>query len=128
VLRYLKGIVEYGLSYLGGDEVKLQECLDSNWVGSATDKKSTLGCCFSLGSTMVSWFNKKQTSMALSSEESGDHFIQDKIQMGAMKLQYIPMNQRTTNILTKPLARGKFEAFKDKLGLVQNSFLAKREC
>jgi hypothetical protein len=45
-----------------------------------------------------------------------------------MKLQYIPTDQQVVDILTKPLAKGKFEAFRDRLGLVQNSFLAKREC
>jgi hypothetical protein len=39
-----------------------------------------------------------------------------------------PQISKTADILTKPLAKGKFEAFRDKLGLVQNSFLAKREC
>jgi hypothetical protein len=56
------------------------------------------------------------------------HFIQDKIQKGAVKLQYVPTDQQVADILTKPLAKGKFEAFRDKLGLVQNSFLTKREC
>jgi hypothetical protein len=66
--------------------------------------------------------------MALSSAESRDHFIQDKIQMGVVNLQYIPKDQRVADILTKPSARGMFETFRDRLGLVQNSFLAKREC
>jgi hypothetical protein len=56
------------------------------------------------------------------------HFIRDRVQKGAVKLQYIPTDQQVADILTKPLAKGKFEAFRDKLGLVQNSFLAKREC
>lgn len=34
------------------------------------DKKSTFGCCFILGSTMVLWFTKKQQAMALSSIEA----------------------------------------------------------
>jgi hypothetical protein len=55
-------------------------------------------------------------------------FIRDKIQKGAMKLQYIPTDQEVVDILTKPLAKGKFEAFRDRLGLVQIPFLAKREC
>jgi hypothetical protein len=52
----------------------------------------------------------------------------DKIQKGAMKFEYIPTDQQVVDILTKPFAKGKFEAFRDKLGLVQNSFLTKREC
>jgi hypothetical protein len=55
------------------------------------------------------------------------HFIRDKDHKGAMKLHYIPMDQQVADFLTKPLAKGMFEAFRDKLGLVQNSFLVK-EC
>ena len=50
------------------------------------------------------------------------------IQKGAVKIQYIPIFQHVADISTKPLAKRKFEAFIDKIGLVQNSFLAKREC
>ena len=64
VLRYLHGTVGYGLRYVSGEEVKLQGYLDSNWAGSVVDKKSTLGCCFNLGSMMISWFSRKQTSVA----------------------------------------------------------------
>jgi hypothetical protein len=37
---------------------------------------------------------------------------------GLVKLQYIPTDQQVVDILTKPLGKGKFEAFRDKLGLV----------
>jgi hypothetical protein len=127
VLRYLRGIMEYGLRYLGDGQVKLQVYTNSNWARNAIDKKSTLGCCFSLGSTTISWISRKQTFVALSSAKSRHHFIQDKIQMGAVKLQYISTDHEVVDILTKPSARGKFETFKDRLGLVHNSFIAKRK-
>jgi hypothetical protein len=65
VLRYLRGMVDYGLSYVQGDEVRLMDYTNSDWAGSAVDRKSTLGCCFNLGSTIVSWFSRKQKSMVL---------------------------------------------------------------
>jgi hypothetical protein len=34
------------------------------------DWKSTSGCCFTLGSAMVSWCNRKRTSVALSTAEA----------------------------------------------------------
>ena len=43
--------------------------IDADWVGSTTDKKSTSGCCFSLGSGVVSWFSRKQKFVALSLAE-----------------------------------------------------------
>ena len=56
------------------------------------------------------------------------HFIRDYIQRGAMKLQYISTDEQVADILTKALQKGKFVFFRDKLGVVQNTFLAKREC
>jgi hypothetical protein len=67
VLRYLKGTYEYGLWYRQMDEVKLHGFMDVDWAGSPTDRKSTSGGIFSIGSTTVSWYNKKQRSVALSS-------------------------------------------------------------
>jgi hypothetical protein len=39
-------------------------------VGSPTDRKSTSGGIFSIRSTFVSWYNRKQKSVALSSVEA----------------------------------------------------------
>jgi hypothetical protein len=47
---------------------------------------------------------------------------------GAVKLQYIPTDEQSTNIFTKPLVKGKFVFFRDKLRVVENTFLSKREC
>jgi hypothetical protein len=43
-------------------------------------------------------------------------------------LQYIPTDQQVSNILTKPLEKGKFKIFREWLGVVENIFLTKREC
>ena len=69
VLRYLKGTVDYGLEYDANQEINLHSYVDSEWEGSATDMKRTSGCCFSLGSGMISWFNKKQSCVVLSTTE-----------------------------------------------------------
>ena len=53
-VRYLKGIVEYGLKYDMNQNIKLEGYVDSDWEGSGIDRKSTSGCCFSLGSSMIS--------------------------------------------------------------------------
>ena len=59
VLRYLRGTVGYGLKYTSVGGVRLFGYTDSNWAGSAVDRKSTSGYCFSMGSTMISWSNRK---------------------------------------------------------------------
>ena len=62
--------MEYGLDYRKGDGVRLAGQTDSDWAGCASDRKSTSGCYFGLGSAVVSWFSRKQQSVALSSAEA----------------------------------------------------------
>ena len=40
--------------------------MDSDWEGSAIDRKITSGGCYCLGSSMISWFSKKHSSVSLS--------------------------------------------------------------
>ena len=40
------------------------------------------------------------------------HFIRELVQKGAVELQYIPTNDQTADVLTKPLPRVKFEYFR----------------
>jgi len=70
VLRYFKGTIGYGLKYVSNEKLELHEYTDSDWAGSAVDRKSTSRCCFNLGSDMISWFCRKQTSVALSMVEA----------------------------------------------------------
>ena len=55
VLRYLKRTVDYGLKYDANQKINLEGYVDSDWAGSAIDRKSTPGCCFSMGSDVISW-------------------------------------------------------------------------
>ena len=48
ILRYLKGTVDYGLKYDVNQKINLHNYVDSYWAGSATDRKITSGCYFSL--------------------------------------------------------------------------------
>jgi hypothetical protein len=70
VMRYLKGTLDCGLSYDGDHDFTLSGYTDSDCVGSVSDRKSTSGCCFSLGSAMISWQSRKQSSIALSTAEA----------------------------------------------------------
>ena len=70
MLRYLAGTVDYGLDYRGSGGVSLVGFTDSDWEGCVRDRKSTSGCCFSLGSAAVLWFSRKQKSVALSSAKT----------------------------------------------------------
>ena len=145
-------------------------------MGSAIDRKDTSECCFSMGSSVISWFSRKQSCVALSTAEaeyvaacSGSceavwmrkllfdlfdlqldatcihcdiqsrvklsenpsfhdkskhieikyHYIRDMVQRGVVKLQYVATEEQIDDVLTKPLARVKFEYFREKLGVLQ---------
>ena len=68
ILRYLKGTVDYGLKV--DQNINLEGYVDSDLAGSAIDRKSTSGCCFSRGSGVISWFSRKQSCVALSTGEA----------------------------------------------------------
>jgi hypothetical protein len=51
------------------DEVNLHGFTDAGWEGNPTDRKSTSGGFFSIRSTTVSWYKRKQISVALNSSE-----------------------------------------------------------
>jgi len=69
LLRYLRGTITYGLRYIARD-VRLFGYTDADWAGNVEDRKSTSGCCFSLGSASISWMSRKQKSVALSTAKA----------------------------------------------------------
>ena len=70
VLRYLKGIVEYGLKYDTNQNINLEGYVDSYWVGNAIDRKRNYRCYFSMRSGVISWFSRKESCMALSTSKA----------------------------------------------------------
>jgi hypothetical protein len=70
ILRYLRGMIMYGLRYASNSEVKLHGFTNSDWVGSVEDRKSTSRLCFDLGSAMISWASKKQNYVSLNTAKS----------------------------------------------------------
>eukprot|EP00253_Pinus_taeda_P002359 PITA_02359 len=59
VLRYIQGTMEYGLLHTRGNDIRLSGFIDTDWVGSSVDRKSTSGYCFNIGSGMTSWCSRK---------------------------------------------------------------------
>ena len=62
-LRYLKGIIGFGVFYKEGGSEELIAYTDSDYADYAEDlddRKSTLGYVFMLSSGVMSWSSKKQ--------------------------------------------------------------------
>ena len=68
VLRYLKGIIDYGLSYTPSS-ISLNAFCDSDWAGSPDNRKSKSGYGVFLGQNLISWSAKKQNMVFRSSKK-----------------------------------------------------------
>ena len=55
------------------------------------------------------------------------HYIRYMVQRGTVKLQYVVTYEHITDVLTKSLARVKFEYFREKLGDLQIKVPSKRK-
>ena len=55
------------------------------------------------------------------------HYIRDMVQRGAMKLLYVATEEQIADVLTKPLARLKFEYFRERLGVLQIEASSQRQ-
>jgi hypothetical protein len=55
--------------------------------------------------------------------ETQHHFVREKIQSKEIDLMYCNTNDNVVDIFTKPLGKDKFVISRDKLGIVENSFL-----
>ena len=55
------------------------------------------------------------------------HYIKDMVQRAALELQYVAAEEQIADVLMKPLARLKFEYFREKLGVLQIEVPSKRK-
>lgn len=69
VLRYLKGTLNYGLSFKKTGE-SLYGYADADWASCIIDRRSYTGYVFILGGCPISWESRKQQTVALSSTEA----------------------------------------------------------
>jgi len=65
ILRYVHGIVDFCIHYFSTNNVKLGGFSDSDWGSNLYEWNSTSENYFSLGTSLITWIFKKQTTIAL---------------------------------------------------------------
>lgn len=69
-LRYLRGTLNYSLQFPHKGDIKLEAFSNSDWGCCQDSRKSVSGYCIFLGSCLISWKTKKQSTIARSSAET----------------------------------------------------------
>jgi hypothetical protein len=70
ILRYIKGTLFHGLHFSAQSSLELHAYADADWVGDPTDRRSTIGYCFLLSSSLIFWRSKKQSVVTRSNTEA----------------------------------------------------------
>ncbi|KAJ0622300.1 putative RNA-directed DNA polymerase [Helianthus annuus] len=70
LLRYLKSCPGKGLLFKRGNNLEVSCYADSDWGKCLQTRKSVSGYCVFLGSNLVSWKSKKQSTVSRSSGEA----------------------------------------------------------
>jgi hypothetical protein len=70
IFRYLKHTLEFEIWYSASSSLDLVSFSDTDFVGCGIDRKSTSGTCYFLGTSLVCWSSRKQSSVALSTTEA----------------------------------------------------------
>ncbi|XP_059663571.1 secreted RxLR effector protein 161-like [Cornus florida] len=91
IIHYINSTLNYGLRYSSESNSKNACYTDADWAGNKDDRKSTLGGYFYAGTNLVSWYNKKQNCISLSSCEA------EYIAAGTYCMQLLWMKQMLLN-------------------------------
>eukprot|EP00253_Pinus_taeda_P026012 PITA_26012 len=71
ILWYLRGTTYQALCF-GGADIALQGYVDVDMVGDKDNRRSTIGCVFTVVGTIISWVSKLESVIALSTTEVED--------------------------------------------------------
>lgn len=70
VLKYLKGSPSKGILFPANSTLKITGFADSDWAGCLDTRRSITGYCVFVGSSLVAWKSKKQSTVSKSSSEA----------------------------------------------------------
>jgi histone deacetylase 1/2 len=70
ILRYLKHTMEIGLKICKSPSLLVSAFSDADWAGDQDDRRSTGGFAVFLGSNLISWSARKQSTVSRSSTEA----------------------------------------------------------
>lgn len=70
VLRYLKGTIDWKLTFHSNPKSEMFGYCDADWAGCPDTRRSTTGYVFEIQGGAISWSSRRQPTVALSSTEA----------------------------------------------------------
>ncbi|GJW35338.1 ribonuclease H-like domain-containing protein [Tanacetum coccineum] len=70
ILRYVRGILDYGLQLFSSSTIDLFTYSDADWAGCHTTRRSTSGYCIFLGNNILSWSSNHEPMLSRSSAKA----------------------------------------------------------
>jgi len=70
ILRYVKGTAHLDIQLHAISSPTITAYSDADWAGCPDTRRSTSGFCVFLGSSLISWSSKRQTTISRSSAEA----------------------------------------------------------
>jgi hypothetical protein len=70
IIRYVNDTINHSIWYSRETNLVLAGYFDADWAGNAEDINSTSGGCFYVGTNLVAWMSRKQSSVSLSNVEA----------------------------------------------------------
>ncbi|XP_019254915.1 PREDICTED: uncharacterized protein LOC109233481 [Nicotiana attenuata] len=128
VVKYIKNSPGLGIFMAAKCSESLSAFCDADWAACPNTRKSVTGYFVKLGSSLISWKSKKQSTISRSSAEAEYRslastvaeiiWIIEKIQHGLVSPLYCPTAEHEADILTKGLGRIQHSYLLSKLGLL----------
>ena len=120
ILKYVKSTIHVGLWYPRGGDLTLRGFCDADYAGCTVTRKSTSGTLTFFGDCLVSWFSKKQPSVAQSSTEA------EYISAGCLCAQLLWMQQQLRDYGLIQKETNMFVDNKSAIALTENSMFHSR--
>ena len=79
VLRYLRGTVDVGITFMKCDDTGLNGYTDSDYGSCKDDRRTITGFSFNAGSGAISWAARRQTCVATSTIEAELHALREAV-------------------------------------------------
>ncbi|GJU50917.1 ribonuclease H-like domain-containing protein [Tanacetum coccineum] len=124
ILRYVRGILDYGLQLFSSSTIYLVAYSDADWAGCPITRRSTSGYCVFRGNNLLSWSSKRQPTLSRSSAEAEYRGVANAVVEtcwlrnllpGQVRVLHVPSRYQFADIFTKGLPSALFEEFRSSL-------------